>query len=273
MKRFDWKKILLLGALGVMMSTPFARAQGEEEGDNDDVTHLPPAPADEEKKPDEEETGDAAPAARSAITIPSPTPYYIDSGVTMAPMRPLCDFLGIGVNVLDGILTLTQPIEETGKTKMITLRLGGKNAQISLGGAPQTVALGLPAETRLGNTFLPVRFIKESFGVVIGFRARDNALVVRDGERTGVLTSPVTPEYRGGNAATLTITNRVGRALSLRLSGPQSLILELGKNQSVTRRVKPGVYYYKAGSAGMKPRSGARRLPGGRRSNWSWGRK
>jgi len=266
-----WKSAALLGALGAVWSTPLcipsARAQSDA-----DVGHLPPPPASGETSSGGVSSSQAA--ASAVVTIASPVPYYIDRGVTMAPMRPLCDFLGIEVRMLDGVLSLTQQRGADASTiRLMTLRIGGHSAQLTENGATRTVALSLPAETRLGNTFLPVRFMKDAFSVMIGFRARDNALVIRDSRRTGVLSAPVTAEYRGSNAATITITNRVGRALSLRLSGPQSIVLELGKNQSLTRRVRPGLYYYKGGSAGMKPRAGARRLPGGRRSTWSWGRR
>ena len=265
-----WKSALVLGAL---WSTPLlvggARAQQET-----DVDHLPPAPSSDETPVSGSRNSTNNNSTTTAISISSPVPYYIDRGVTMAPMKPLCDFLGIEVRMLDGVLTLTQARgNDASKNRVMTLRIGGHSAQITENGASRTVALSLPAETRLGNTFLPVRFMKDAFSVMIGFRARDNALVVRNAEKTGVLVAPITAEYNGSNASTITITNRVGRALSLRLTGPQTIVLELGKNQSLTRRVRPGVYYYKGGSAGMKPRAGARRLIGGRRATWSWGRK
>jgi len=282
------KSAAVLAALGVGWSTPAVVGVAHAQSSDADVDHLPPAPGSVEAPAGGIRTGGSqtggtrvggasTPAANtvtSAVSIPSPVPYYIDRGVTMAPMKPLCDFLGIEVRMLDGVLSLTQTRgNDASKARLMTLRIGGHSAQITENGATRTVALSLPAETRLGNTFLPVRFIKDAFSVMIGFRARDNALVIRDSRRTGVLSSPVFTEYRGSNASIITITNRVGRALSLRLSGPQTIVLELGKNQSLTRRVRPGVYYYKGGSAGMKPRAGGRRLYGGRRATWSWGRR
>lgn len=247
-------------ALGAVWSTPLGTSPASAQTEAS-VNHLPPPPA-----------GGETASATTAETILSPVPYYIDRGVTMAPVRPLCEFLGIEMRMLDRVLTLTQARgDDASKNRVMTMRIGGHNAQITENGESRTVALSLPAETRLGNTFLPVRFMKDAFSVMIGFRARDNALVIRNATKTGVLSPPLLTEYTGSNASIITITNRVGRALSLRLNGPQKIVLELGKNQSLTRRVRPGVYYYKGGSAGMKPRSGARRLPGGRRSTWSWG--
>ena len=261
--RFVCKAAILLAVFGTFGS---AYAQPDE-----DVTHLPPAPSDGGAS-----GGSPSPSAAvsNLVTIPSPVPYYIDRGVTMAPMRPLCDFMGVEVQMLDGVLSMTQQRgADASSNRTLTLRIGGHRAQLSERGTTRAVALSLPAETRLGNTFLPVRFIKDCFSVMIGFRARDNALVIRDQRHTGVLAPPVTVEYRGSNASVITITNRVGRALSLRLTGPQYIVLELGRNQSLTRRVRPGVYYYKGGSAGMKARSGSRRLVAGRRATWSWGRR
>jgi len=208
------------------------------------------------------------------VAINSPAPYYIDRGTTMVPVRPLCDFLGIKITSSDGVLTFMQESEEeTSRFKVVSLRTGGRSAQITQSGKISKLALALPAETRLGNTFLPLSFMRDAFGLSLGFRARDNALVVTRNGRRGVLTGPRFVEYKGSNAATLTVTNHVGRALSLRLSGPQTVALELGKGQSATRKVKPGVYYYKADSAGMQPRSGARRLSGKQKATWSWGRR
>lgn len=226
------------------------------------VKELPPPPS------------ATAPAASAVVAINSPVPYYIDRGTTMVPIRPICDFLEISISSADRVLTFTQkPAAETDAIKRVALRIGGRSAQILHGLTTRTVDLALPAEARLGNTFLPLRFVREAFDVSIGFRARDNALVVTDDGRAGVLTPDGSSSYSGSNAATLTVTNRVGRALSLRLGGPQSVILELGHGQSITRKVRPGVYYYTAGSAGMKPRSGARRLTSGQRATWSWGRR
>lgn len=239
---------------------------------------LPPAPATasatHELPPPPTATAQLPAPPIPVVAISSPAPYYIDRGTTMVPVRPLCEFLGIKLRSSDGVLTFMQESEEdASRFKVVSLRTGGKSAQITQNGKIRNMALPLPAETRLGTTFLPLRFMRDAFEVSIGFRARDNALVLTKNGRRGVLTPPQFVEYKGSNAAMVTITNHVGRALSLRLGGPQSIVLELGKGQSVTRKVKPGVYYYKADSAGMQPRSGARRLSGKQRATWSWGRR
>lgn len=265
-------KLLSLSALGLMLGT----AQGWAQETITDT--LPPAPPTEnathELPPPPTVTAELPAAPLPVVAINSPAPYYIDRGTTMVPVRPLCDFLGIKLKSSDGVLTFMQESDEAASLfKVVTVRVGGKSAQIAQNGKIRNLALALPAELRLGTTFLPLRFMRDAFEVSIGFRARDNALVLTKNGRRGVLTPPRFVEYTGSNAAILTITNHVGRALSLRLGGPQSVVLELAKGQSVTRKVKPGVYYYKADSAGMQQRSGARRLRGGQRATWSWGRR
>lgn len=210
--------------------------------------------------------------ANPLVLIPSPVPSYIDRGVTMVPLRPIADFLGISISVHSGIITLLQHIAGSEKPTMATLRLNARAAQIASDGKLSTMTLRLPAEARLGNTFVPLRFMADVFHAEASFRVPDNAIVLRTANKIGVLTPNMPPEYKGNNAATLTLVNRIGKPLSLRLNGPQKIALELGRGQKITRRVAPGVYYYKAVCAGMGPRSGARRLSSGGRVNWIWGR-
>jgi hypothetical protein len=279
--RISMTQIFVALAIGAAWSTPGAWAQDEAQIG----ASLPPAPAASstgapstgvvtELPPPPNATQNADVAMGHVTAISSPVPYYIDRGTTMVPIRPLCEFLGVKIGTADGVLSFTQELpDEPERFRVVTLRVGGRSAQLSERGTTRKIALQLPAETRLGNTFLPLRFVRDAFDATIGFRKRDNALVIEDGNKRGVLTPPSFKDYKGANASTLTIVNRVGRALSLRLGGPQSLVLELGKGQSVTRKLKPGVYYYKADSTGMKPRSGARRMVGRQRSTWSWGRR
>jgi hypothetical protein len=193
----------------------------------------------------------------------------------MVPLKPLADFLGVSVLSHDGVLTLSQRLGDATSTvfRTATLRQGGRSAQIIEAGKTSTVALALPAETRLGNTFVPLRFIALTFGAQPSFRVPDNAIVLRTAEKIGVLVPQTPSEWTNKSAATLTLTNRIGRPLSLRLNGPQKLSIELGRGQSITRRVAPGIYYYQAACSGMKVRSGARRLFAGRRVSWTWGHR
>jgi hypothetical protein len=210
-------------------------------------------------------------AAVPVVAIRSPTPSYIDRGVTMVPLRPIADFLNIAINVHGSVISLLQHDPE-GKPTMATLRLNGRAVQIADHGKLSSSLLRLPAESRLGNTFVPLRFMADVFHAKASFRVPDNAVVLRTANKIGVLTPQLPPEFKGRTASILTLVNHIGKPMSLRLNGPQKIALELGRGQKITRRVAPGVYYYKAVCAGMRPRSGARRLGAGHRVNWIWGR-
>ena len=203
------------------------------------------------------------------VIIKSVIPSYVDQGVMMVPMRPLCDFLGVKNTYHDSIITL---VAEKPRLITVTLRAGGETAQIQSGGETKTMRLPLRAEERLGTTFLPLRFLADAFEAEI-VRNKTNSIVVKSGTRTGVLQTEFGSIYSGGDAARITIVNNVGRALSIRLTGPQNLNVELGRKQSFTRSLRPGVYYYRAASTGMKTVKGSRRLLAGRKAIWAWGRR
>lgn len=170
MKHKFAKRILIALAVGALWSTPGARAQDEAKIDaatlpaapsTGVVTQLPPPPT---------TTQDANGTMGQLTLIDSPAPYYIDRGTTMVPIRPLCDFLGVKIGAADGILSFTQVLPDSeDRFRVITLRVGGRSAQLSERGEIRKIALQLPAETRLGNTFLPLRFVRDAFGATIGF--------------------------------------------------------------------------------------------------------
>jgi len=214
--------------------------------------------------------------ASAVISIKSVIPGYVDQGVTMVPMRPLCDFLGAKIAYHDSIITVSRdaaPLNsQNRKPSFITLRAGGETAQMQDGNGLKTVRLPLPADERLGTTFLPARFFAEAFDAEITMGA-GQTIIIKSGDRTGVLQTNTTAQYQGRDAARVTIVNHVGRALSIRLTGPQNIAIELGRKQSVSHLLRPGVYYYRAASTGMKTVKGARRLMAGRKAPWSWGRR
>lgn len=208
---------------------------------------------------------------RPVVAIKSQVPSYLDRGVTMVPLRPVADYLNIAVSLHDGVLTLTQR-KPSGIPLVATVRLNGRTAQLVSDTGTRTYRMPLPPEARIGNTFVPLRFLMDALNVSAGFRVPDNAIVLQTPESVGILTPSNPPEYQHKSAATVTITNNIGRALSLRLNGPQKISLELGRGQGFTRKVAPGVYYYRAVCAGMRPRTGARRLHAGGKVAWAWGK-
>lgn len=236
----------------------------------DEMQSLPPAPSTSATA-----VTPSAPTASSTIEkIITDVPPYTDKAVAMAPMRPLCAFLGAHVEYSDGIITLTKNFGQTPPgTRIITIRTGGGVAQVQDATGRHTMRLALPAEERLNVVFVPLRFIVQILGGSVERIPEGEVTVIRVEDRAGVLTPVAQEGYRGADAARLTIMNQVGRALSLRLVGPQHLSVELGRNSTITRSVRPGVYAYRAASTGMKPMSGVRRLLAGRKAIWAWGHR
>ncbi len=206
--------------------------------------------------------------------IRTAAPPYIDRDVGMAPLRPVCSFLGASLQYHDGIITITKAFEANPPgTRTITLRSGGRVAQFQDGNGSRTVNLPRRVEERLGIIYLPLRFLVEALGAELKPSAESELGQIEIGNRIGILVAPFQANYNGANAVRVTIVNNVGGALSLRLAGPQKLAFELGHGARVTRSMRPGVYYYLAACSGMKTVSGARRLRSGQKTTWAWGRR
>jgi hypothetical protein len=212
----------------------------------------------------------------SVATSPPPVSLnaagYADNGVAMAPLRPVCDFLKAQVSFHDGLITIVKTFGEPNLARTITLRLGGKSAQI-WDGASRVVTLSRPAESRLGTIFLPAKFLVEILGGELEVDKTGVPKTVREGERLAIFASSDAASYKGGDAGRVTLINRVGKALSLRLNGPQKLRVEIAHGDKIYLQVKPGLYYYQAGCAGMQTINGARRLLAGRKTSWAWGKQ
>lgn len=198
---------------------------------------------------------------------------YVDRGVAMVPARQVCDFLGAKIVFADNLLTIVKSFGEPNQSRMVSVRIGGKSAQISDGSSSRNVALPRLAELRLGTIFLPAKFLVEILGGELEVNKQFVPQAIRENQRRAIFTSSNAAPYRGQDAARITVINRIGRALSLRLTGPQSLRLEIGHNEKVSLQAKPGVYYYKAGSSGLQPAQGARRFFAGRQTTWVWGKQ
>ena len=197
---------------------------------------------------------------------------YVESGVAMAPVRPVCDFLRAKLGVHDGLLTIVKTFDEPTVTRTISMRIGGKSAQVWDGAASRTISLSRATESRLGTVFVPAKFLVEILGGELLTDKNFKPLSIKDGERMGNFSSNYDGPYTGGDAARVIISNRVGHTLSLRLTGPQKLRIEIGNNKKIYLRVKPGLYYYQAGCTGMQTIKSARRLLAGRQTIWAWGK-
>src|SRR5687767_1806478 len=115
------KRIAALAALGALWAAGHLPA--------DELQSLPLPPG-----------GDDAPGAGPSSTPPpggileirSDAPFYIDNAITMVPVRPLCDFLGVTLRYHNGIATL-EKLSGTAPFKIVTLRTGGEAAQVVAG--------------------------------------------------------------------------------------------------------------------------------------------
>ena len=78
---------------------------------------LPPAPSENNAKPvaknvADSEKKDAAEVKKKLQNlklnpISGKTPYYVDKGVTMIPIRPICDFFGLDINYRSGLISIS----------------------------------------------------------------------------------------------------------------------------------------------------------------------
>src|SRR5687768_11661714 len=89
---------------------------------------------------------------------------YVEGGVAMAPVRQVCDFLRAKISVHDGLLTIVKNFGEPNVARTISMRIGGKSAQVWDGGISRTVALPKATESRLGTLFVPAKFLVEILG-------------------------------------------------------------------------------------------------------------
>lgn len=197
---------------------------------------------------------------------------YIDQGTSMVPLRPVCEFFGAKLTFHDGLLTVVKTFGEPNLTRSISMRMGGKSAQIWDGGASRFVGLPRAAELRLDTVFVPAKFLVEILGGELELDKNFVPQTLKDGPRHGVFVANYDNHYAGSDAARVVLINRVGKALSLRLSGPQKRRIEIGRNDKIYLQLKPGLYYYQAGSAGMKTINSSRRLLAGHQTTWAWGK-
>lgn len=215
----------------------------------------------------------AAPAP-TITRIASTVSTYIERGVVMVPLRPLAQFLRLRVRNVLGV-TIVEKVAADGATPAIRLmfRSGSTKAQIERNGVTCGINLPIPTQTRLGNTFVPARATSAVFGATAQSVPKEKAILLNFERRSGLFSSIASNGYRGADAARVVIENKVGKALSLHLSGPQNVCIELGSRERITRNLRPGVYTFQAASSGMKTRFGVRRFEARQRAVWNWGRK
>jgi len=206
----------------------------------------------------------------ASATAPTPTPEpiacdvppYTDHGIMMAPLRPICQFLGLTLGYADDVVTLQS---KQSPDRIVIFRVGGQSAQIQNGAEHKSDRFPCPSEERLGNMFVPLKFIAICFG------ADSAGATIIDGDRRGALTFQSVPPPPDKEAAIVSVFNYTHRAMSLHLDGPQKVILELGSGESVLLKIRPGRYNYWAESMGMQVHSGSRSFSIDHKATWIWG--
>lgn len=91
------------------------------------------------------------------------TPAYVKNGRTLVPFRFLGEALGADVTW-------------HGENRQAVLKLGGKEVIVTIGSKAAYIdgkiqTLDVPAEIKDGRTFIPLRFVSESFGAYVEYDA------------------------------------------------------------------------------------------------------
>lgn len=300
------KKILQLTYLlpCLLMACVSNRAMAQ----NENTLPLPPAPPESGSKPLVKNTEDAGKEDAAQVKqnlqnlklhpIAGKTPYYVDKGVAMIPIRPICDFLGLEISYRSGLISISGtlpapivPLEDQSPESadnqnqsdantntahsnppiFVNFRDGSRIAQIIQGTHNRTSTLDLAPETRLGVTFVPLRFLSVAFNAKVAFNAGTGLITVQSGDRLGYLRQPDQCSENVKKTVQLTVANRVGRAFTLQLKGPCNFRIELGRLQKVVAKLPAGLYEYTAVSKGAYPRHGKRWLRKGATVNWTFG--
>ncbi|WP_127530632.1 stalk domain-containing protein [Paenibacillus kobensis] len=101
-------------------------------------------------------------------------PPYMVGGTTLVPMKPIFDALGASVTWEQGTKTV---IARKGSIT-VTLQAGAKTAVVN----GTNVKLDVPVQVKNGTTFVPVRFISESFSAEVKWNAAKQQIVIRSAE-------------------------------------------------------------------------------------------
>jgi hypothetical protein len=110
---------------------------------------------------------------------------YMKQGRTLVPLRFVGESLGATFNW-------------DNNTKQVTFNLGGSKLVVTVGSKVAYVdgkmtTLDVPAELKSGRTFVPIRFVGESFGAHVNYDAETKTVDVRYSDMTGWKTF-VTPK-------------------------------------------------------------------------------
>jgi hypothetical protein len=112
-------------------------------------------------------------------SIETDVPPYQSKGTVMVPMRAIFQWLGAEVGFDSGTGLITAKRGE----QTVSLKPGDKAATVN--GEEKTMST--PAESKDGRTFVPVRFVAESFGADVTWEASTATVKIKDRERVGTM--------------------------------------------------------------------------------------
>jgi LysM repeat protein len=115
-----------------------------------------------------------APPPKVSSGWPSTAPSaYLEQGRTMVPLRALLEWLGVQVHFDQGRIIASKGRE------LLQLRVGSPEAEVN--GKP--VTLEIPVAIRENLTFVPLRFVSESFGAYVQWKPQDSGVLLVYGSR------------------------------------------------------------------------------------------
>ncbi|MDQ2681416.1 MAG: copper amine oxidase N-terminal domain-containing protein [Candidatus Eremiobacteraeota bacterium] len=115
----------------------------------------------------------AALAARVKVAVndrPIELPAYANHGRVMVPMRSIFEALGAQVTY-EGRKHM---IHAATATHWLALQIGSKTATVD----GRSQKLDAPARVRAERTFVPIRFVSQSLGAVVGYDNRTNTVAI-----------------------------------------------------------------------------------------------
>lgn len=117
--------------------------------------------------------------ADAMAVIPGATRITVN-GVTLVPMRAILEWLGAEVRFVPAIKSITANLNDE---IIVLMRLDETDATVN----GQKVPMGITPQQQGGVTYVPLRFVAETFGAEVGFDAATGAIIITAGDRVGLI--------------------------------------------------------------------------------------
>ncbi|EMT45376.1 copper amine oxidase N-terminal domain-containing protein [Anoxybacillus flavithermus] len=137
------------------------------------------------------------------VFFDSPQPPYVKNGYTLVPFRGIFEALGAALLWDEKTKTITGKLND----RTIVLRLNEKTAMVN----GEKVRLDVPAISKYGRAFVPLRFISEGLGCQVFWNGKERVVHIFSLQGVNVTYIPTilnvdTSDYRYGNH--FTVSNR-----------------------------------------------------------------